>query len=33
MNNNTTIKLTYREALKQGIREALQKDEKVFLMG
>jgi pyruvate dehydrogenase E1 component beta subunit len=33
MNNNTTIKLTYREALKQGIREALQRDEKVFLMG
>lgn len=29
----TKIKLTYREALKQGIREALQKDEKVFLMG
>lgn len=33
MNNNTTIKLTYREALKQGIREALQRGEKVFLMG
>ncbi|MGE5106666.1 MAG: alpha-ketoacid dehydrogenase subunit beta [Sphingobacteriales bacterium] len=33
MNNNGTIKITYREALKQGIREALQKDEKVFLMG
>lgn len=33
MNNNTTIKLTYREALKQGIREVLQRDEKVFLMG
>lgn len=28
---NTTI--TYREALKQGLREALQKDERVFLMG
>lgn len=28
-----TVKLTYREALKQGIREALQKDERVFLMG
>ncbi len=27
------IKVTYREALKQGIRAALQKDEKVFLMG
>ena len=33
MNNNTAIKLTYRESLKQGIREALQKDERVFLMG
>jgi pyruvate dehydrogenase E1 component beta subunit len=33
MNDNTTIKLTYREAIKQAIREALQKDEKVFLMG
>lgn len=31
--NEKTIKVTYREALKQGIREALQKDEKVFLMG
>lgn len=29
--NNTPI--TYREALKQGIREALQNDERVFLMG
>lgn len=28
---NTTI--TYREAIKQAIREAMQKDEKVFLMG
>lgn len=28
---NTTI--TYREALKQGLREALQNDERVFLMG
>lgn len=27
------IRLTYREALKSAIREALQKDEKVFLMG
>jgi pyruvate dehydrogenase E1 component beta subunit len=33
MNNNNNIKLTYREAIKQAIREALQKDEKVFLMG
>ena len=31
--NEKNIKVTYREALKQGIREALQKDEKVFLMG
>lgn len=27
------IKITYREALKQALREALQKNEKVFLMG
>ena len=27
------IKMTYREALKQGIREALQNDDRVFLMG
>ena len=33
MDNTGTIKLTYREALKQGLHEALQKDEKVFLMG
>jgi pyruvate dehydrogenase E1 component beta subunit len=33
MTENNTIKLTYREAVKQGIREALQKDERVFLMG
>jgi pyruvate dehydrogenase E1 component beta subunit len=33
MNNSGTINLTYREALKQGIREALQKDDNVFLMG
>ncbi|WP_018614578.1 alpha-ketoacid dehydrogenase subunit beta [Segetibacter koreensis] len=33
MNNNNTIQLTYREALKQSIRQALQKDERVFLMG
>lgn len=29
----STVKITYREALKQGIREALQKDDKVFLIG
>lgn len=28
-----TIKITYREALKQGIRQAMIEDEKVFLMG
>lgn len=34
MDNSTgTITLTYREALKQGFREALQNDENVFLMG
>lgn len=33
MSDNNTIKLTYREALKQAIREAMQKDESVFLMG
>lgn len=33
MNNNGNIKITYREAIKQAIREALQKDEKVFLLG
>lgn len=27
------IKITYREAIKQAIREALQKDDRVFLMG
>ena len=27
------MKITYREALKQGLREALQKDDKVFLLG
>jgi pyruvate dehydrogenase E1 component beta subunit len=31
--NNQKIKITYREALKQGLREALLNDEKVFLMG
>jgi pyruvate dehydrogenase E1 component beta subunit len=29
----TLTKITYREALKQGIREALRKDDRVFLMG
>lgn len=33
MSNNGTIKLSYREALKQSIREALQKDERVFMLG
>ncbi|MGZ8543650.1 MAG: alpha-ketoacid dehydrogenase subunit beta [Flavisolibacter sp.] len=33
MTDSSTIKLTYREAIKQGLREALQKDERVFLMG
>ena len=28
-----TAKISYREALKQGIREALQRDDKTFLMG
>jgi pyruvate dehydrogenase E1 component beta subunit len=32
-NNNGQKTFTYREALKQGIREALQNDEHVFLMG
>ena len=32
-NSTSTITLTYREALKQGLREALQNDENVFLMG
>lgn len=31
--NNSPTRLTYREALKQGLREALQSDERVFLMG
>jgi pyruvate dehydrogenase E1 component beta subunit len=33
MNNEDTLKITYRDALKLAIREALQKDERVFLMG
>lgn len=32
-NSNGKITITYREALKQGLRQALQKDERVFLMG
>lgn len=32
-NNNGKTSVTYREALKQGLREALQNDERVFLMG
>lgn len=33
MNKNTTLRITYREALKQGLREALINDDMVFLMG
>ncbi|HEU4902545.1 MAG TPA: alpha-ketoacid dehydrogenase subunit beta, partial [Flavisolibacter sp.] len=33
MSANGTIKITYREAIKQALREALQKDDRVFLMG
>jgi pyruvate dehydrogenase E1 component beta subunit len=33
MENAAKNKTTYREALKQGLREALQNDERVFLMG
>src|SRR3970040_1272025 len=32
-NRNGQTTYTYREALKQGIREALQNDERIFLMG
>jgi pyruvate dehydrogenase E1 component beta subunit len=32
-NSNEKKTFTYREALKQGIREALQNDERIFLMG
>lgn len=32
-NQNPTLSITYREALKKGLREALQNDENVFLMG
>lgn len=31
--NGHIAKVTYREAIRQGIREAMKKDEKVFLMG
>lgn len=33
MNPNGKIKITYREAIKQALREVLQKDDRVFLMG
>lgn len=33
MTDTKTLEITYREALKQGLREALLKDDKVFLMG
>lgn len=33
MTDKTTLKITYREALKQGMHEALIANEKVFLMG
>jgi pyruvate dehydrogenase E1 component beta subunit len=33
MSNGNTIKISYRDALKQALREAMQKDDKVFLMG
>ncbi|CAD5265375.1 MULTISPECIES: alpha-ketoacid dehydrogenase subunit beta [unclassified Imperialibacter] len=33
MNDKQTIKLTYREALKQGMLDALRNDDRVFLMG
>jgi pyruvate dehydrogenase E1 component beta subunit len=33
MADNTTRQLSYREAAREGIREALQKDQRVFLMG
>ncbi len=32
-NKSATTRISYREALKQGIREALQNDERVFLVG
>lgn len=33
MKNGSTIKITYREAIKQAIRESLLADDRVFLMG
>lgn len=33
MKNNGSIRITYREAIKQAIRDALLRDERVFLMG
>ena len=33
MTDKTTLKITYREALKQGMHEALITKDKVFLMG
>jgi len=33
MDDAKTIRITYREAIKQAIRDALNKDERVFLMG
>jgi len=33
MNDQNLMPVTYREALKHGIRETLQKDERAFLMG
>ena len=30
---NETVKTTYREAVRQGLRDALQRDQRVFLMG
>ncbi len=33
MTTGTTLKITYREALREGLREALNQNEKVFLMG
>jgi pyruvate dehydrogenase E1 component beta subunit len=33
VNRNNKVKITYREAVRAAIREAMQKDDKVFLMG
>jgi pyruvate dehydrogenase E1 component beta subunit len=32
-NGHPTVKMTYREAVRQGMRDALSRDERVFLMG